>query len=124
MISPVHEESILNTVNELKYKLMSKNISKTEIEKGIFKGFNSNDLVSIYELKRILLRIIPNSECELLSRFIIEDTTNKEIQFDVFKEKEVNEVSDKLNNILGEYSIYSNDTNIKKSISEVFLSVL
>jgi len=108
---------------DLKYALMNLGISSGDIEKRMFKGYSSENTISIYEFTRLLIRITrrTKSECESLARYIIEQKTNELQELNIFLEAKVGAVCKKLKELMGNFSIINNQNEnaIKQQLSKV-----
>eukprot|EP00826_Nyctotherus_ovalis_P001096 TRINITY_DN10130_c0_g4_i2.p1 TRINITY_DN10130_c0_g4~~TRINITY_DN10130_c0_g4_i2.p1 ORF type:complete len:522 (-),score=174.68 TRINITY_DN10130_c0_g4_i2:1529-3094(-) len=121
-VQPVNRDSLSS--NALKYGLIYFKIQSFEIPDKVFKGYDSEDTISIYELARMLMRISRGQDCEKIARFLIEAPSQNqdgEYEYDNQAERSVKEVSNKLINFVGNYTIPQGDTeqDLKLSITKV-----
>lgn len=89
----------------------------------MFKGYDSKDHISIYELARILTRISRGQDCEKIARYLIESPPedDEEYEYDNKVEKSVNEASEGLVRFVGDYTIPKDEEeqDLKRSIAKV-----
>eukprot|EP00826_Nyctotherus_ovalis_P063389 TRINITY_DN9293_c0_g2_i1.p1 TRINITY_DN9293_c0_g2~~TRINITY_DN9293_c0_g2_i1.p1 ORF type:complete len:454 (-),score=117.04 TRINITY_DN9293_c0_g2_i1:601-1962(-) len=106
LVPTVSKEEVKDTIMNFKYALMQLNISPESIREAIFKEFGEEDTISIYELARIVVRIVKASkrQCEKLARFLIEEP-KETTEYNKYLEASVVTVVNELRSALGNYSI-------------------
>lgn len=119
-VQPVSRDSLSSSA--LKYGLIHFKVQHFEIPEKVFKGYGSEDGISIYELARVLMRIGRGQDCEKIARFLIEPLSeDEEYEYDSQAEKSVKEVSNELMNFVGKYTIPQGEAEqtLKLSITKV-----
>lgn len=111
----------------MKYALIYHGIKASEIENKLFKDYNSQDTVSIYQLSRILMRIIRENENNSveIARFAIENPVNdEEFEYNEQLEGSMEDICQKLRSLLGNYKIPQDEEKkeLRASIAKVYLS--
>lgn len=123
LVSAVSKEEVKDITMNFKYALMLLNIRPEDIKETIFKEFDEEDTISIYELARVVTRITKKSkgQGEKLARFLIEQP-RETTEYNKHLEASTATVISKLHNILGDYSIPQEAT--KLSIAKVSQSAM
>jgi len=117
----INKVDIENIITELRLNLMLANIEKSNIKPALFKNCNENDMLSIYEVTRILKRapgLLRHEDAVKLSRFIIEPRAQIEIEYNELRKKKLINILKELNALIDEYSLKYNTKETKMSLLE------
>ena len=100
-IDIVSEEEAKSVIREVRIKIM---VGEKEKKEFNFSGYSADDLVSIYEMSRMLKRHPYNLKGDTLklARFLIESRENEKIKYNDFAECKFSELNNGLQSILGD----------------------
>jgi len=98
-------QDIYKTFWTVKLLLMDKHIPPKDIHKTFFELYKDEDVISIYELSRILGREFKGLDVIKMARFVIEDNKSSSIEYDQTLEVKFKIVMKQLLNLLGDYEI-------------------
>lgn len=115
-------EELKNEMRELKMNLIIAKITREDLPQ-LFENCEVNDMISIFELSRLLKRkpLLHRGDTIKISRYLIENKEHKEIEYNEMAEERIGVILDHIASFAGNYTIYSGEEEkeIKASIMQV-----
>jgi hypothetical protein len=105
---------------ELRLVLICAGIAKENIRTTLFNTFEDKEIISIHELERVLTRkplTLPKTTANTIARYLIEPQNQTMLEYNELREKEFNEVINKLMMLIDDYKLCGNDAEVKESIA-------
>jgi myosin heavy subunit len=123
-VPSVPRDELTNEMRELRLNLIIAKIPMEDLSK-LFVNYETNDMITIYELARSFKRdpLLLALETKKIARYLIEQKGMRDIQYNEMTEERIAVVLDHLASFVGNYNLYpeAEEKSVQNSICDVII---